>query len=67
MQDYEARFGALESKLQEDFSTLKASLDERIKELKTLSREQKAELNDRMVERQKLADMLEGVAAKLRR
>ena len=67
MEDYEQRFAALEAKMREDFSTLKTSLDEKIKELKRIGREQKAELSDQSVERMKLADMLEGVAAKLRR
>jgi hypothetical protein len=67
MADYEQRFGALEAKLRDDFTTLKTSLDVQIKDLKRIGREQKAELSDQSVERLKLAEMLEGVAAKLRR
>ena len=67
MQDYELRFAALEEKLQHDFGSLKASLDARIRELKQLVKEQKAELVDQSVECSQLADLLEGVAAKLRR
>lgn len=67
MEDYEARFLALETKLHDQFSSLKSSLDEKIKELKRIGREQKAELTDQSVERLKLAEMLEGMAAKLRR
>ena len=67
MEDYDARFSRLEEKLKEDFAALKASLDSEVSDLKTLVKEQDATLADQSVERLKLADMLEGVAAKLRR
>ena len=67
MEDYDARFARLEEKLKEDFAALKASLDSEVSDLKTLVKEQGATLADQSVERLKLADMLEGVAAKLRR